>query len=332
MNILIIGNANSIWVKEYIENILLDKKNNITIFHNNISNNKYEKFYRENNIRIINKENFLSHTKNYSVYEKVIKLVKEYLKIFLHRNITFFITTFLRYKSIKKFDSFADYDIIHFHYITQDIDTNFYFALKNFSGKVIFSYHGSDILSLIYPCIKKCLKRATYITFGSLKLKEKFVHIYGNKYNKKLLMCYFGISMYNIIDKFDKITDYKINKKINIAIGYNSNKHQNHIEVLRAIKKIDLQFHNKIHLHLQFSYGNIDKEYFNHIYKILNESNISYTIIHVYQKDFEVSRLRNEVDIFINAQKSDSLSASMLEYIYANCIVINASWLKYPEL
>jgi hypothetical protein len=45
----------------------------------------------------------------------------------------------------------------------------------------------------------------------------------------------------------------------------------------------------------------------------------------------QIARLRLATDIFINAQMSDGLSASVLEALYAGAILLNASWLSYRE-
>ena len=63
MKILLIGPTDSIWVKAYIENVLLNQKIEITVIGK--KNNRFFNFYKDNNIRIIDTD--VVATKNSSI-------------------------------------------------------------------------------------------------------------------------------------------------------------------------------------------------------------------------------------------------------------------------
>ena len=44
-----------------------------------------------------------------------------------------------------------------------------------------------------------------------------------------------------------------------------------------------------------------------------------------------MAEMWSQIGFFINAQTTDSLSASVLESLYAGCTLINGKWLRYPE-
>jgi hypothetical protein len=48
--------------------------------------------------------------------------------------------------------------------------------------------------------------------------------------------------------------------------------------------------------------------------------------------DDEVGALRKSVNVYVNAQITDALAATVNEYIYAGATVLNPNWLNYNEL
>lgn len=84
MKILLIGPTDSIWVKAYIENVLLNQKIEITVIGK--KNNRFFNFYKDNNIRIIDTD--VVATKNSSIkkYQDIFVL---YI-IFLKRDLSMF--------------------------------------------------------------------------------------------------------------------------------------------------------------------------------------------------------------------------------------------------
>ena len=46
----------------------------------------------------------------------------------------------------------------------------------------------------------------------------------------------------------------------------------------------------------------------------------------------DLAKFRIATDYFINAQTTDAFSNSFIENLYAKSMIINASWLHYPEI
>ena len=61
-------------------------------------------------------------------------------------------------------------------------------------------------------------------------------------------------------------------------------------------------------------------------------SGLKYVILKDFLDFSEMARLWLSIDVFINAQTTDAMSASLFECIYAGVYVLNAKWLKYKEL
>ena len=64
----------------------------------------------------------------------------------------------------------------------------------------------------------------------------------------------------------------------------------------------------------------------------LDAAGVRYQILDGFIPDEMMSSFRLCADVFINAQLTDACSASMLEYICAGTVVLNAAWLTYSSL
>ena len=54
MRILILGAANSIWIKNYIDRVLLSQKHEIYLASVDYQKSEFDIFYKENSVHIIN--------------------------------------------------------------------------------------------------------------------------------------------------------------------------------------------------------------------------------------------------------------------------------------
>ena len=79
-------------------------------------------------------------------------------------------------------------------------------------------------------------------------------------------------------------------------------------------------------------YGDISDAYMSKIREALQKTGCSYTISMKFMDEKEIAELRMSMDIYINGCTTDALSASMLEYLYAGCLVMNPKWIKYEFL
>lgn len=320
MKILIIGNLNTVFTFEYIKEVLM--KNQYT------------------NIVVLTsetEENTKKTVKDYCVYNDIevfyakktkIKNKKRRLHPFL------IVANILRYKKAKKFD------VIHFHGVS-----NITFFIKFFISKktlLILSYYGSDLLrsSKCQLKLQRCvLKRADHITLATYAMIEKFNQIYDNKYSKKITKAMYGTTQVEYFNRYrntmsiDECKDiYGLPKdKITVYIGYNGYRAQNHLKIISTLTKMEDNIKNKIHLVCHCSYG-LTNEYRNEIIAHLENSSICYSFITSYLVKEEMVYFRLACDIFLNLQKSDALSASMIESMDAGAIVIKGDWLIYKEI
>ena len=80
------------------------------------------------------------------------------------------------------------------------------------------------------------------------------------------------------------------------------------------------------------TYGNFTPAYIEEVLHKLNQSKISYTLFDKFLSLDELVKLRVTSEIMIMMSKSDALSASVSELLYAGNLLISAIWLPYSPL
>ena len=318
-NILIIGNANSIFVKDYIKHVIDFEEFHVDIIdigdkREGIRESHLE-YYKNNNIQIFN---FRINIEGKFRKQRVI---------------------FSRIKNIIGLKKFRDYDIIHVHYITEEA-----IALPIFkpNSKIILTVYGSDVLrAKRYKQIllNKIFNYSDIITIATTNLRSFVLDHYKKSFANKIVMVDFGIESIELIKEVRK--DYnkaqcKIafglpTDKISIFVGYNGSPAQRHIEIVEQLEMLPTQIKERICLVLHCGYS-LSESYKDSIIKCLNESSFQSKLITDYYSGTDLIKLRMCCDILLNLQPTDALSSSMLECLACGSIVIKGDWLQYDEL
>ncbi|WP_294464380.1 glycosyltransferase [uncultured Anaerofustis sp.] len=321
MKILIIGNANSFWIKEYVEYILPGSDNEVFIAGKSVVNKDFNDFYNKNNINILetNHGTFL--------FDRIPKLK----------------TLVNMYRKVKKEADNGMFDVIHIH----SVPSNFMVTFLNkfivrFGKRIVCTFWGSDLLSKTKEQLMKaipCLDKAKCISYSSDGMDRYFHDVFGDIYNDKIVRAKFGISIYDVIDKVkshkskDECKEFfGIEKdKISVMIGYNGSIRQNHLKVINELSTLDNETLNKLNIVIQLSYGLTSDEYRQNIIDEISKINVKHVIIDDFLNKEKSAMLRNATDIFIHAQESDAFSASIQECVYGGAVLINPEWIVYKE-
>ncbi len=309
MKCLIVGNADSIYIKQLIEKTILPYHDEVTIL--SPSNKNYKEYYHNKRINVIRE----------CVTSKRMNII---LSGLLNRH---------------AFMKTEKYDLVSFHYITNR--TLFMIPIaKHYSKKVIVSYWGSDLLR---NSNRRCLTKWFYrdvdlITMTTSSLIRKFRKTYGAGFDNKIRLIDFGSANMEMISEKSKVKSdyhdkYGIDKrKVIISIGYNSNREHQHLNVLEQICRLPEEQRTKIHLLLRLTYGSGDDHYIERIQKMVNDTGCSSTLFTTYLSDEMIAEITLITDIFINAQITDAQSATVCEHLYSRCVVFNPSWIQYDVL
>lgn len=208
-------------------------------------------------------------------------------------------------------------------------------------AKLILSFWGSDLLrqkKIILKLMFPLFLCANKITFETEEMRDIFLNIFPIfAKSDKLAYAIFGL---DILDDIDNVSEeeilefrnkYKIgNCKNNIVIGYNRRKEQQHISVVNSLNSLSIK--HSVKIIIPWTYGEHDKAYEHSLISHLEQNQLDYIFLTEKMTDREVACLRKITDFFIHVQTTDSLSASMLETLYAKNSVITGAWLPYDYL
>lgn len=322
--ILFIGNADSIWTKEYIENVLLKEKHEVFLLVNGAVRCEFYDFYLREGIHLIDLANS--------------KFIRSKLGKFL-KGIKF-------YTTIRKYTKNEKMDAIHIFGMPNTMQIFFLEKCIIPRGeKTVCTYLGSELLASDPSKIKRsygCLKKASHIVLSTSEMRGRFISIFGHEFDQKFSNCIIGTPGLAMIEKVSQglgKTECKKfwnigNGELAVAIGYNGAIRQQHIQVIRALKKMDPRHLQNVVFVFQVGYGGDDeqrKEYISIIKREIAEVTDRYIIIEDFLDLSRSAKLRLAIDIFIHAQTTDAFSASIREYLYAGAILINPAWINYSE-
>ena len=240
-------------------------------------------------------------------------------------------------------NNFAEFDTFHFHYMQYSYLRELFLVPKN--KKIVCSFWGSDLLRtsdiMNFYFVKKALQKATIITCQSIELREIILSKFGRNLLDKVYIAKFPLDekIYQEIDinstEIEILQSFKLRygyaiDKINILIGHNGSKSNNHLKIIDALG--NLMNKNRLHLIVNLNYAISAKEkpaYKAQLNVALQKLGCSYVILeHFFPKD-ELALSRLATDAFIHLPISDALSGTMTEMLYASNIVFTGSWLPY---
>ena len=305
MKILLLGNIQSKWIKESIENVFLPLGHSVEVLGDE-KNCKYADFYRDNGI-VIRKLADASSLVCRMPFIRIVSIANRTFKANKWDNYDLIINMFVNYRDLM---------------ITSKLRTK--------DTKTVMFFAGSELLRRKKTAVRLynvLLPHADFYIMGSQTLLLDFNRKFGEKFHGEVIS--FGISAF---DNIDRLLERGIVKKAGNAfcIGYNGVKEQQHLAVLDVFAKLPNELKKKVMLIVPMTYL-AKKDYIEEVKIKLDQTGIAYRQYTEYRDDDQMAELWCGVDYFIIAQTTDSLSASVLEGAYAGCELILPNWLGYPE-
>lgn len=312
-NILIIGPTDSIWMVEYIKNILLNQAFNVWIIGKNST--QYRAFYEANGIRIIDN--------SCKSKIKIIRFFQQYVR------------------PIISFPKKQQMDFLHIQYV------NHYSAtmanlLKKRVKKIVVSFWGSDLFRSSNKELmkqRKLLSCASIVTLCTKSMNDFFIKTYGTVFLPKTRIIDYGV---NGLDAIDRVSLSKEECKktlgipcdrVAVTVGYNGSCGQQHLSVLQALSEMSAEYQKKMFVILPMTYSVSNQGYVDRIHNFMVEKCMfDFLILRDFMPLEKIAILCLASDYMIHAQTTDALSASVQEFIYAGNIVFNPVWIEYDEL
>lgn len=305
MKILLLGNIQSKWIKESIEKVFLPLGHSVEVLGDE-KNCKYADFYRDNGI-VIRKIADAGSIVGRFPFVRIMSVANRTVKMNKWNHYDLIINMFVNYRDLM---------------ITSKLRTK--------GTKTAMFFAGSELLRRSKAAVRLynvLLPHADYYIMGSQTLLSDFNTKFGKKYHGKVIS--FGISAFDNIDLL--LRRGSVQRTGNtFCIGYNGVKEHQHLTVLDLFAKLPEEMKKKVTLVVPMTYLG-KKDYIEEVKMKLDQIGIAYRQYTEYRNDDQMAELWCGVDYFIIAQTTDSLSASVLEGIYAGCELISPAWLDYPE-
>lgn len=183
------------------------------------------------------------------------------------------------------------------------------------------------------------MRRSDVITVASPYIKDQISRKFDKEFDNKTAIARYGsIAAAQMSKTIASTTKAECKKQfhfpeqsVTVLCGYNGSRAQRHIEILKELQRLPETIQKKIFLVLQCSYG-LDKEYYKELSDALQTSQLEGVIVTDFMQGETLSKFRNSIDIFLNLQPTDVLSATMIEELEAGAVVVKGDWLCYPDL
>lgn len=211
-------------------------------------------------------------------------------------------------------------------------------ACVNKNVKFFITLWGSDLM-------RADNKRRQKLRYGfehcsKIKLSDNLYEIlnshYTGEYNQKCRIVYFGNSDFDDIDMLKEDEYSTIRKSMFgdtkgrriVTCGYNAMPAQNHEAIIRQLITIDKSILDGCHFVFPLTYGG-NEDYKNRVVRLLEDSNLNYTVLTKFMTSVEIATLRKATDIVVNIQDTDALAGSLQDHLYCGGVCIIGEWLRY---
>ncbi len=226
------------------------------------------------------------------------------------------------------------YSVVHFHYASNPLTILFSWMLRGKFRKILTVYgtdfYGSSKLRKFI--IRLTVRNYDVVTFANEQTLKDFARemALDDCALARLKICRFGLRTLDFCaHKLNSRTTIKRNPPYLVAIGYNGNPAQQHLEIIHHLTQLDPNIKAQIKIVVPMTYGVESSKYKEDVKSVLEQVGVEYQILDSFLSCEEIAQLRFDVDILIQLQISDQFSGSMQEHLYLGAVVITGSWLPY---
>ncbi|MCQ2076697.1 MAG: hypothetical protein MJZ20_06660 [Bacteroidaceae bacterium] len=319
--VLILGDCNSIFIKNYINDVLLPKYKVIVVAEGEHYDN-YLKFYRDNDVDIL------------PLWSGLTKWIKNLPVI---RSV---LAPLILSVNIRK--QYGKVHMIHIHGLNHLRGRIFMFCKRGIDKSAITIW-GQELLkknSRQLKYLTRYYQEVDYIAVANMKMKNAFVAAYGDKFDSKLFVNDYALDMLPRIDYVknnfsrEELCDsfgMGTSETIFVCVGHNGRQEQRHLEICSSLSSLPVEIKKQITLLFTMTYG-ATGQYKDEVRKAAGKTGIKYVMVDKYMDEDSLAKYRVLCDVMIHAQITDAFSASIQECMYSGSIIINGDWLPYEDI
>lgn len=319
MNIAVIGNSNSIFVKQFIE-FEWNERERIILLAESPVKKEYALFYQSRGIQVI------------PMFGKRSKWVQKVPVLRAYLGAYFWAKEAMR--------SCGEFDVVHIQGLNRSRGLIAKF-LRRKTHTLVVSVWGSELLGQTESQLKDILpyyRIADIITCETDQMISKFLNAYGDTFKMKIVKAELFLGIYEYMDRLEKkmtrqellqTFGIKSIERLNVFVGHNGRDVQRHFEITEQIQRLPEEVKSKINLVYTMTYGTPQGDYLDRLKITAHSTGCPCYFIEGYLSEEDIAKLRLVCDVLVHAQLVDAASASLRECMYGGSLVINGSWLKY---
>lgn len=316
--ILIIGNANSLWLKRYVEHVL--DGSDYEIHMQDVALSEFRDFYESKGVTDFPVETLVpSFLKKIRKVPVAIILVRLALKRFLGMR----------------------FDCIHIQFVSRG-NVRIGLCAGGRASKYIASFWGSDLLRIDSSAAEWLDQKFDSLDAITIQdrstMKDAFAGRFADRHEDRLYKVLFPGENDAIVELETRETLAESKELVGlptdryiVAIGYNANPMQQHMKVLNELAKLPIDLQSKLHLVFLLTYPNAYGKYRQQLRAYAEGLSCTCSLFEGSRSDIEIARIQRSCDMFIHAQVSDAASSSVKEFLKAGCLLLNPAWIRYEE-
>lgn len=320
MRVLILGDANSIFIKSFIERVLLPGGAETALPVEGVLSAGYEEFYRRAGVALEPRPGGLLHR---------IPVVRS--------------TAGALHWCGRLGRRYGRFDVVHVHGLNR-FRGNMARFLRRDAGRVLLSVWGDEALRAGARSVRenrRFVALADGVTVSTEALGEAVRTLYGGACRCPVTLARFGNNIFDILDRLESgETREQSREKLGLSadgtrvvtVGHNARMVQRHRELLDVLARLPAEMRRRVTVVLPATYGDWDDAYRRELRERLHGLRCPVRVLTGYMDEDDVARLRRVTDVFLHAQQTDAFSAALQEHLYAGGTVLSGGWLSYPPL
>ena len=319
VDVLLVADAYSVWTVRYIQRVLLAQGATVALASPRVAESPFRDLLSKSSVTLID-------------LPRVGRIAAQIPRV---RGIV------KRHKARRAIRRRVRFEAIHVHRLQKD-QILLADGLRNRSRVLVLSYWGSDLLRTPpnrLRGLRKYIARADVLTYNALAMREMIENVYGDVI-KDTRYLPFGIDGFDAIDEIEAREGRKESRdrfhlpvdRAVVVVGYNGRVEQQHIAVLQALGALPLEVKCRIYCIAPMAYMSPGADYEMSVSSAMLEYGLTGEVMTSFLDEADQARLSLATDVFVNAQTTDALSASLQEFLYAGSKVLSGAWLDYSEL
>ncbi len=318
--ILLVGDANSFWIKRYVQFVLHPAGYSTVLFPIYGWEGGFAEDYAAMNVTVYKDEHRLPISRH-------IPKVRMWRRIAVNA------------RSLK---ALGPYAAVHCHYLSRrDLALGRQVA-KGSGAPLVATFWGSDLLRVedkTLRAMSRYLRRCHAVTVFNREHIDRIRAHCGEDVARITRVLDFGEVVFPYIDQLADADRAKLKAQFGVAedkllvcVGSSASAAQQQLPALEAIARMDESQLSRLAILLKHTYCHDDPDTEHRVKELAASLPCQSVVLTQFQSEEESARLCRAADVYLHTIRTDAFSSAMKEYLYAGARVAHGDWLVYPAL